>query len=399
MINRLQIFTTLFIIAIPLSLFSQIYYDFNHHFKHPQTYTRNVEETQELIQQYDYENTSGNIQYSLFLIGDSGRADSLPYLLNTISSDAKSLSQKSSIVFLGDNIYQNGLPNEGKKDYEEALYRLTVQIDAFEDYTGPAYFIPGNHDYHKINKFIGRKRVKNQARVIENYENIHFVPAIDSRKAVGLVEIDYADKRIGLVILDIEWYMYHGYWLHVGWRIKNKRFWKPLEEILSRNDFDHWVVATHHPIRSVALHGVEKSLYSKVDLQKSKYRKLIRRLEDRFAEANPDHLIYTAGHDHTLQLFVEPPLYHLLSGSGSKKTYILEEELESSEIDSLITDVNYLESLGIKKAEEYARSVMFADNANGYSRVDFHEDGSVWVTFIGFPYSEEPKKLYIQKLY
>ena len=94
---------------------------------------------------------SANIRYRVFLIGDVGNPiapekggePSLNFLRQQIMKAGKN----STTIYLGDNIYNYGMPEEGAYDRKIAEKRLTTQLDIFRGYPGEKYMTPGNHDW------------------------------------------------------------------------------------------------------------------------------------------------------------------------------------------------------------------------------------------------------------
>ena len=92
-------------------------------------------------------------------------------------------NKKSTLLFLGDNIYPKGFPN-GKYPEEHALAqnKLTKQLELSKNFKGKTIFIPGNHDWYS-----GISGLERQAKFITNYLNDKkaFLP----QKNCGLEEL------------------------------------------------------------------------------------------------------------------------------------------------------------------------------------------------------------------
>ncbi|GIV44860.1 MAG: hypothetical protein KatS3mg035_1983 [Bacteroidia bacterium] len=80
----------------------------------------------------------------------------------------KNESSHFTTLFLGDNIYNFGLPEENDKSYTKAKNRLDTQIRATKDFKGNTIFIPGNHDWALDGKE-GWKAIKRQQKYIEEH--------------------------------------------------------------------------------------------------------------------------------------------------------------------------------------------------------------------------------------
>jgi len=79
--------------------------------------------------------------HTLYLVGDAGEFDDVVskqnYVLQAISSHLVNEDDRSSLVYLGDNIYPKGLP---KKDDPTRVFseeKLNIQLEAVQDFKGP----------------------------------------------------------------------------------------------------------------------------------------------------------------------------------------------------------------------------------------------------------------------
>lgn len=152
--------------------------------------------------------------YSVFLIGDVGAigTDSFNPVLVQLKKKAASVSERSTIVFLGDNIYPAGLPPGGARGRVSAESRIRAQLNAIKDHPGRVFFIPGNHDWNNSGPG-GLAWVQRQEEFVEKYldrGNI-FLP---DDGFPGPVDIELVDddetpfnKDIRLIILDTQWWL------------------------------------------------------------------------------------------------------------------------------------------------------------------------------------------------
>ena len=106
------------------------------------------------------------INRKFYLIGDAGKSPmngmslGLQAFKNHISNKA---TKKDVAVFLGDNIYPDGLPAKDEKGRAEGENALNAQVKALEGFKGDVVFIPGNHDWYAD----GVKGVKREEKYIE----------------------------------------------------------------------------------------------------------------------------------------------------------------------------------------------------------------------------------------
>jgi len=312
----------------------------------------------------------------------------------------------SSLVFLGDNIYPAGLPDDESKKYAKAEARILAQLRILEDYKGRAIFIPGNHDWAGGVK--DRDEIlSNQEKYIEDYldEKDVFLP---EDACPGPIEVPLADDVV-MIILDTQW------WLNVNPEINlseyceysdlesvgelKRNILRNLRDLILKNSDKKIIIAGHHPLVSAGNHGghfhwpenlfpllsVNKYLYLPLpgfiytgyrsflgagqDLAHPEY-KAYRVAIMQLLKDQPD-LIYVAGHEHNLQYRMINNFHHVVSGSGSKLTY----------------------AANLKDYE-------FTKEVPGFSKIDIYENGDVWLKFV-MPDQENPDltQYYSSKLF
>ena len=83
--------------------------------------------------------------YSIFLAGDAGESKSFPLdpCLAAIKADAEACGTHGAVIWLGDNIYPAGLPEENAKNREDAEQALKAQLETVRNFQGKTIFIPG----------------------------------------------------------------------------------------------------------------------------------------------------------------------------------------------------------------------------------------------------------------
>src|SRR5262245_13460534 len=89
------------------------------------------------------------IDTRVLLVGDAGlaRAGSVDPVLASLARDAAALPERTWVIFLGDNIYPHGLPDEKAPDRATAEGALRAQIDPVAASGAQIVFVSGNHDY------------------------------------------------------------------------------------------------------------------------------------------------------------------------------------------------------------------------------------------------------------
>lgn len=104
--------------------------------------------------------------FKLFLIGDAGNADEpqAKKTLNLLKGKLDSADSNSMLIFLGDNIYPNGMPKETDKDYDSAKIKLENQLAITRNFKGKTLVIPGNHDWYS-----GLEGLNTQEGLVKKY--------------------------------------------------------------------------------------------------------------------------------------------------------------------------------------------------------------------------------------
>jgi UDP-2,3-diacylglucosamine pyrophosphatase LpxH len=89
-----------------------------------------------------------SIQHRLILIGDAGEITE--WQKSTIELAARQvIPGKTTVIYLGDNIYPRGIGLPGSATEEGTKDILRSQYQPMRERGAPVYFIPGNHDWDR----------------------------------------------------------------------------------------------------------------------------------------------------------------------------------------------------------------------------------------------------------
>lgn len=292
--------------------------------------------------------------HEVLLVGDSGnikrtREDEVLKLLENHLPN----SEKSTLIFLGDNVYPHGLPKEGDLLRNDAEIVLKAHHKSVANYIGKVVFISGNHDWNK-GKRNGLEYVLRQ----EDYLNSLFGKKVyfPAQGCPGPTEV-FADEQVAIIVINTQWWVQKGV-KPIGKTFDCKQeneedFFAQLEELLNKHKGKRIVIAGHYPIYSNSLHGgkykvkhhlfpftiYKKNAYlplpiigsllpmyrkyfgAKEDLSHPKFKVLRKRLKAIFRQ-HPG-LTYAAGHEHNLQLIEKYDNNYIVSGAASKSTYVM----------------------------------------------------------------------------
>ena len=87
------------------------------------------------------------ITQRIVLIGDAGQLTNGKHPVVDAVRNLIKLDKKTTVLFLGDNLYRNGLPNDQSSDYNTARAVLDSQLSVADGTPAKVYMIPGNHDW------------------------------------------------------------------------------------------------------------------------------------------------------------------------------------------------------------------------------------------------------------
>ncbi len=336
---------------------------------------------------------TASLKYTVYLIGDVGNPEkdtqepTLKLLQNQLfNKDATDTTNRSkpedAIIFLGDNIYETGMPDSSATDRKEKERRISEQMKIVKEFRGRKIFIPGNHDWNKSHTG-GSVTLKREEDFVENYLGKEsFLP---QNGCPGPVEVQM-NKDLVIILLDSEW------WLHKfdkpqgsddGCAAGNRyEVIKQVEEIVNRNRGKNIVLAQHHPLFSNGRHGGHYSLrdyifpltlvrdnlwiplpvigsiypllrqygVSRQDLSNKDYQQLRRGLLS--VLQNEKNVVIAAGHEHALQFNKYKNLNHIISGAGSKRTSLIK-----------------------------GNDAWFTHGTKGFARLNYYTNGQCWVEF------------------
>jgi hypothetical protein len=290
-----------------------------------------------------------DVEQTLILIGDAGKpAPGGEPVFKALTRELGREPERTTVIFLGDNVYPDGLPAPDAPDRIEGERKLDAQVDVVRTARVRAIFIPGNHDWAQ-EKPAGWDAIRREAARVDG-SGAPKVEMLPKGGCPGPV-VEDVGPRLRLVFLDTQW------WLHAYEKPQPPDSGCPqdtedevlaaLNEALQTAGERRVVVAAHHPLASGGPHGgyfsfrqhlfpltdrnkklwiplpVIGSLYplsrihgaSPQDLANDRNRQMREALESVFRGHPP--LVYAAGHEHALQVLDGASARHLLvSGAG-----------------------------------------------------------------------------------
>ncbi len=295
-----------------------------------------------------------SIRARIILIGDAGEMDPEQKMVIPDAA-AHILKDKTTVMYLGDNIYPRGMGLPGSSEEKETQQIMQSQYQPMRERGAPVYFIPGNHDWDRMGP-LGLAKIKRQWEYLEEQGDpgLKLVPANGCPDPVA---IDVSDSLV-IIALDSEWWLY-------PFDKENKdadcncktptSVINALQELFYKNRYKMILLATHHPFQSYGTHGgyfswkdhifpltvVKPNLYIPLpgigsiyplfrknftnpeDLRHPLYKDMIKNVDGVFK--NFPNLIHVSGHEHGLQLIdnKQSGQFQIVSGGGAKENYTI----------------------------------------------------------------------------
>ncbi len=297
---------------------------------------------------------AGKPVYTIFFIGDAGKTvqDQKEPALLALANDLKRLSADSSmVVFLGDNIYDHGLPSEGEEGRAAAERYLNDQLEVLGG-SHTAVFIPGNHDWDGLSP-AGATLMKNQQELIKQRSGGK-ATLLPADGCAGPLALDIGNN-LRLILFDSQrWFREQdgvagtSDCAHAG----HENLFSEIRKLATSAGGRKIVLVHHHPFITYGEHGgyfdwkkhifpltafnkylllplpVIGSLYPVArlngitiqDLSSSVYRAFADSIRTISREIDPVFSI--SGHEHSLQVIKDPSsaALQIVSGKGTRLT-------------------------------------------------------------------------------
>src|SRR5215211_4770962 len=84
----------------------------------------------------------------IVLIGDAGQLTNGRQVVVDGIKKIVPMDARTTVIYLGDNLYRTGLPLDQTTEYAAARAVLDYQLSVGEGTDAKVYMIPGNHDWH-----------------------------------------------------------------------------------------------------------------------------------------------------------------------------------------------------------------------------------------------------------
>jgi hypothetical protein len=292
------------------------------------------------------------LEATIVLIGDAGQLAKGKHPVVDAVKRQIPFNNKTTVIYLGDNLYEKGFPFPLQSNYYSAKAPLDAQIHIADNSDAHVYLVPGNHDWDKGGRGGYQSILRAQAYIDSiGGDRVKMFPR---NACPGPVAVNISNDIV-LLMMDSEW------WLHeyekpgtasvCAYKTKEAVL-AELTEIVKRNSNKLVLIALHHPLITHGPHGgnftlrqhlfpladafkyfylplpvigsaytfVRKLFRNRQDLAHPLYQEVIRGIET--AVRGHSNVVFLSGHEHTLQHIRENGLNFIVSGSGSKTSTV-----------------------------------------------------------------------------
>lgn len=267
---------------------------------------------------------------NIYLMGDAGYIENghISEAINALDEKIKHSKKEDVFLFLGDNIYPKGMP-ENKTDInrQKAEQSLQAQLKTVKNFKGKVIFIPGNHDWYS-----GVDGLREEEKMVDEALGKN---SFQPENGCPLASYGVSDNIV-IIAVDSEWYITD--WdqhpkINDNCEIKTRlKFFEEFKSLVNKNQGKTIILAMHHPLESNGNHGGQYAFNvlkaplniirrtsgaAPSDLNFPLYRELSNKITTILQEYKED-VIVVSGHEHNLQYLVHKNISQIISGSGSK---------------------------------------------------------------------------------
>lgn len=289
----------------------------------------------------------------IVLIGDAGQLTKGRHPVVDAVRQFIPLDKKTTVLFLGDNLYKNGLPDEQYTDkFNTAHAVLDSQLSIADNTPAKVYMIPGNHDWENGSRG-GYDAILREQLYVDfiGKTNVKFYP---EDGCPGPVEVFLGkDSSVVVIMFDSQW------WMHpfdkpeiesdCGAKTKEELV-AQIGDMINRNSKRLVLLACHHPFESNGIHGgfftlkqhifpftdIKPKLYLPLpvigsiypiarsvfgtpqDIKHPNYTNMIDEITT-VVKASSPNVVFVSGHDHNLQYIKKNGYNYIISGGGCKQ--------------------------------------------------------------------------------
>ena len=321
-----------------------------------------------------------NPVHTFYIAGGIGNMDgeTNPKTLSLLESYLEKANAASTLIYTGDNI------SEEEENWKKDKLLIDQQITLTKNFKGNTIFIPGNNEWKSYNT----KKIEKVEKYLDDMDKEHlkFYP-----KNVCPIEHQVINDDLDLILIDSKWFITN--WSRIEDINKKctdivtrRRFAEELEGYINDGQGKNIVIAMHHPIFSNGVYAGKQTLKSNLlpipilgsirngimnlgafspELLNSRRYNYLRILVSSLAKAS-DRITIVSGHEESLQYLTGGDIHQVISGSLSARTAT---HRTTDRINTIGGSLKY--------------EGKFTYGQKGFAKLDYFEDGSSTVTFIG----------------
>ncbi len=289
------------------------------------------------------------VSQRIILIGDAGQLTGGKHPVVDAVRDLIKMDKKTTVLFLGDNLYRNGLPDDQSSRYAADRAVLDSQLSVADGTPAKVYMIPGNHDW-KNGASGGYDAIIRQQLYVDfiGKKNVKYYPEDGCPGPVG---VDLG-KDVVMILFDSQWWIHPydkpGIESDCSFKTKDQLV-AQIADIAARNSKKLILLACHHPFKSNGVHGglftikqhifpftdifqsayiplpiigsiypIARSVYgTPQDLAHPNYVEMVDKISTAVKAVAPN-VIFVSGHEHNLQHIKDSSYNYIISGGGCK---------------------------------------------------------------------------------
>src|SRR5690554_136774 len=199
------------------------------------------------------------VKHRIIFIGDAGEMN--PYQRGLLAAaDTLVIADRTNVIYLGDNIYPDGMGLPGSAEELETQQILRSQYEPFISKNIPTYFIPGNHDWDKSRE-LGLQKIQAQGKFLESQQN-PLLKLIPANGCPDPVEISLSDS-LSIIAIDSEWWLFPYDKTNLAQDcdcLTEEDVLESLEDLLYKNRNKTVYLISHHPFQTDGVHGGNYSI-------------------------------------------------------------------------------------------------------------------------------------------
>lgn len=314
------------------------------------------------------------IVHTVYLTGGFAQTESDQTEFNSLAKVLKDAPNPSTLLLLGNDV-------AAKKGIET---NLEAQVSLFKNFNGTVFCIPGDYDW----KLKDYSRIQELAQKVEDKSGHSKIYATKNAPVTSVA----VNENLEIIFIDSEWYLSD--WDDVKYinrdsDIKTRRqFVETLESLIKAKIDKNIIIAMHHPVFSNGKHAGKYSFQDHItpfpllgtalktfrevggtnpqDNNSARYRELAAEVTALAKLSN--RITIVSGHESSLQLLEGNGIFQIISATLSNQEAT---KLSKGSIKALGGKLNY--------------KGIYSGSKQGYSKINYYEDGSSEVEFHSFP--------------